>query len=596
MQITKQQLQTILDNAPPGVDKIGVIEGLYNRGVSVEGVDSYDAGQFIQTYKQSRTNTTLQQTVNSQEQDTNLGTGFTPTFESEEDDSIVVDFAKAIGNAPKSGYMLGKDVLTAVAHPVQTAKAITTLIKGASGNVAQNVLENTNFGQSIISKMNDYRIQTGKPELERDADGKFILPDTESSAVADKVGEYFRDRYGSWSNLRESLVEDPVGVLGDVATVGTGIGAGVRTVGTATRTSRLASAGQTIMRASDMLEPTTAITRGVGATGRAIGDTALGRAVGEAAPTAGRFAEGQVVRALDLTQGDVARIAEKTGNDVTDFITRNELFKETPEQIASALDTFREKQYKLVRDEVGKIDEIYFFEEVPQVRDSLNAIYNVVKDVPGLEESAAEVQKLLSQEAYSLSDIQRVKEILDENISIYNRLGDAKQTATARGLDNVRQQLRSFIEEEVSKATNGNTNIGQLNNDVSTAYELSSAIETRATRGLTRQQMSVFDGILGFSAAAAFDPLTAIGVVGLKKLAETPSFRISLAKILTATPIEDAIRWASEISTNKVSPATRQALSQIIEEARKQAELIESGSQVITETGEIMNANQSTQQ
>jgi hypothetical protein len=188
---------------------------------------------------------------------------------------------------------------------------------------------------------------------------------------------------------------------------------------------------------------------------------------------------------------------------------------------------------------------------------------------------------LIAKPNYTLNDVQRAKEILDANSSIFNRMGDARQTATAEGLANIRAELRSFIETEVKNNTG--VDIRPLNNDVATAVEIADAVETRATRGLTRQGLSVFDGILGFSAAAAFDPITAIGVVGLKKLSETPSFRIALARTLSATPIEDTTRWANEMASGKISPATKQSLSQIIETAKNNAVFIESGSQIIDE-------------
>jgi hypothetical protein len=227
---------------------------------------------------------------------------------------------------------------------------------------------------------------------------------------------------------------------------------------------------------------------------------------------------------------------------------------------------------------------VYNRADVPRVADALTTVQKSIDGVPGLENVLKEVNDLLGKDTYSLSDVQRAKEILDANSSIFNRMGDARQTATAEGLANIRGELRSFIETEVSKATNGATDIRQLNNDVATAVEIAEAVETRATRGLTRQSLSVFDGILGFSAAAAFDPVTAIGVVGLKKLSETPSFRIALARTLSATPIEDVTRWSNEISSGVISPATKQSLTQIIETARQNAQFIESGAQIVDET------------
>lgn len=590
MQLSKEKLQTIIDNAPEGSNKVDLIKGLYDRGYTVQGVDSYDAQKFFDQQETSRLRKQYGEAEaiqRAEQADNNLGTGFDPTFESAEDDAIAVDIAKTIGNVPKSGYMLGKDIWTAVSNPIQTAKAIKTLVEGASANVAQAALQNTEWGQNIVEKINESRIERGLPELERSEDGKLLMPETEASAVADQVGAYYRDRYGSWGNFRESLVEDPVGVLGDVSAVVSGGGAVIRGIGTAGKMSTLQRAGQTISRVGDALEPTTAITRGTNALARSAANTLPGRMIGEAAPTAGRFAEGEVVKALDLTQGDVARISQKTGNNVTDFVARNNLLKETPEQIVMALDDFNSQQYARVRNEVAKVTDVYQAADVPRVQQALTTVQETVGDLPGLEDVATEVNRLLGQNTYTLSDIQRVKEILDQNTNIYTRSGEARGVATAQGLANIRSELRSFIEDEVTRVTNGETDIARLNNDVATSRELTDAIELRETRGQTRQWNSVFDSLLGVGVyGATGDIPTAIAIVAGKKLAETPSFRIALARTLKATPVEDLNKWASEIASNNLSQETQAALRQVIQEAQQNAQFIEAGAQAVVETTE----------
>lgn len=570
MALTDEQFQALKNNLQKQKDELGEQE--------------YQS--FVSGVKQ--TNTTPLKTTSQVTQE-NLGTGFNPSFESQADDSVIKSVAKTVGNTPKSLYMLGKDVVTAVANPIDTAKAVGGLIKGTGGKIAEAGLEKTSFGQTLLEKMNEGRIARGLPELQRDASGKLQAQNTQEVELVNNLGKYVDARYGTWDNFKASAVEDPAGVLSDIATFASGVGFGVKQAGNLSRVNRVSQAGQVIQRAGDALEPVTAITRSTGAVANTLGNTTPGRIISEASPTPGRFVEGQVVKALDLTQGDVSRISQTTGNNVSDFITRNKLFRETPEEIALALDDFKGQQYTAVRDAVGQVGTTYNAGDVPRVQSALQTVQNTINDVPGLEDVASEVNRLLNQDTYTLSDVQRVKEILDKNTNIYNRLGDAKQTATAQGLDNIRKELRSFIEDEVSKATDGQVDIRALNNDVATSVELMNAIEARATRFATRQYNSVFDGILGFSAyAATGDPLTAVGIVVTKKLAETPSFRIALARTLSGQQAKDVARWADEIANNNISPQTRQSLLQIIEEAKKNAEYIEAGAQIIDETNEAM--------
>jgi hypothetical protein len=517
----------------------------------------------------------------------NLGTGFTPTFESNVDDSLVKSAAKTVGNTPKSLFQLGKDVFTAVTNPIDTAKTVVTLAKGVGGKAAEKTLEGTDIGQTILQKMSDVRVSRGLNPLQKDQTGRIQAQNTPEIEVANKVGDYFNARYGSLDNFKQAAVEDPAGVLSDIASIVSGVGAGVKATGVTARLGNVADIGQTIQRVGGTLEPVSAVTKSVGAGVGTVANTTLGRAVAEATPTGSRIAEGQVVKALDLTQGDVARIAQKTGNNITDFMVRNDVFKETPEQIAMALDDLKEVRMADVRTPIAQVKTIYKKTDIPRVADALTTVQQSIDGVPGLENTLKEVNTLLAKPNYTLNDVQRAKEILDANSSIFNRMGDARQTATAEGLANIRTELRAFIETEVKKNTG--VDIKPLNNDVATAVEISNAIENRLTRNQTRQVASVFDGILGFTAwGATGDPFIAAGIVLSKKLAETPSFRIALARTLSATPVEDISRWADEVSSGIISPETKQSLSQIIETAKRNAQFIESGSQVITEA---QNAN-----
>jgi len=524
------------------------------------------------------------------EADTNLGTGFKPSFESQSTDSLGSSALKTVGNVPKSLFTLGKDVVTAVANPIDTAKALGTAIKGAGGKVGEAALEETNIGQSILGKMNEFRANRGIEALPTNEDGVIQAAETPEVQVANAVGTYFEDRYGSLENAKESFVEDPAGVLADIASVVTGAGATVRATGQAGKISTIADAGSAITRAGQALEPTNVIGKAITAPVRAAGNSAPGRMIGESLATPTTIVQGQVVKALDLTQGDLQRISATTGNDVTEFITRNNLLKDTPEEIAFALDDVKANTMALVRNEVSAVDTVYKAAEVPRLQDGMRVILQGVDKVTGLEDEAAEIRRLLQQDDYSLSDVQRAKELIDANSSIYSRMGDVRSSSQAKGLDNVRKDLRAFIEDEVSKATDGATDIKKLNNDVSTSKAISDAIEARATRGQTRASGNVFNGILGFTAASAFSPEVGLAVFVGKKLSETPSFRIALARTLNATPAQDVKRISEAMVSNNLTPEVRASISQIVETAKTNMAPIESASQVVDETNQTIQS------
>ena len=99
---------------------------------------------------------------------------------------------QALSNAPKSFGNLVSGIYEAVTNPLQTGKAVLDLGAGA----LQNIL----------------------PEKLVQAVGE----DKGSRQVANQVGQFYKDRYGSTEGLKQTLAQDPVGALADVSTVLTG--------------------------------------------------------------------------------------------------------------------------------------------------------------------------------------------------------------------------------------------------------------------------------------------------------------------------------------------------------------------------------------
>lgn len=94
---------------------------------------------------------------------------------------------RAIKSIPSSAMQFAEDITAPIHSPVQTAKAL--------GNFALGGVQ------------------------------KLIPGEQENEKYADAVGDYFSNRYGSETGFKEAIATDPVGVLGDFATVLTGGGA-----------------------------------------------------------------------------------------------------------------------------------------------------------------------------------------------------------------------------------------------------------------------------------------------------------------------------------------------------------------------------------
>jgi len=512
--LTEEQVKTILDNAPKGADQDKLIEGLVNRGYTLQGLND--------------------QPEKSQESPS------AATFKATGNESLISGAAKAVGNIPSSGVNLAKNVIHAVANPLETA---------------------TNVGKTLVGGGEALGHAVGL------GDKTQIRP--EEQQFNDFLGA-LKERYGGLDNIKKTLIEDPVGAAADISALLSGGSTAAAKLG-------LADTATTLSKASQVAEPM----KLASTVKNMAKDSTVGKVLSDVSPTSYKIQQGQVVKALELTPGDLANITKKTQNDVTNFVVKNDLIKGTPEEVVHSLDELRKQRMAEVRGEIANVKTTYTPEQVPSFKKSLDLIASNLKDVSGLESQYAEVNALANKKVLSLEDIQRAKELVDENYDIYSASGDVKQGTQARGLDVMRKELRKTIEDEVTKNTNGQTNIQQLNNDVQTTKELQNAIEKRQNKGMSRQYITAFDLIAGTTGTAAFGPLAGVGLVVAKKIAESPAFRLKVAKLLSAQPIQYVKTLTKEMANKTLSESTRKTLSSILEEAQKNLPYIESGSNLM---------------
>jgi len=131
---------------------------------------------------------------------------------------------QAFKNFPRSAYELGKSTVEALTSPVETAKSMYSL------------------GSSVLGKLG---VTDANPEM------------------ANRVGQFYKDRYGSTDAAMQTFAKDPAGFLADVSTVLFGAGAALRA---APATARI---GERVTKAAAVVDPLTAATKGVKAAGGA---------------------------------------------------------------------------------------------------------------------------------------------------------------------------------------------------------------------------------------------------------------------------------------------------------------------------------------
>lgn len=148
---------------------------------------------------------------------------------------------EALTNLPSSVGGVLKGVGEAIASPVQTAKGLYNVGKGAIQNV-------TGLGD-----------------------------DKEAQQAASAVGDFYKQRYGSSEGLKEALATDPAGVLADASTVLTG-GAGL-----AAKVPMLAKGAAVAGKVGASIDPLVAALRAGSATVTGAGNVAkqvLGKTTG----------------------------------------------------------------------------------------------------------------------------------------------------------------------------------------------------------------------------------------------------------------------------------------------------------------------------
>jgi hypothetical protein len=164
---------------------------------------------------------------------------------------------EALKNAPGSAGDLISNLYTAVAHPLTTVNTIADVGAGALRNVAKNVLPGSVFNAVDSVQTPGFLGGDNGPAGRR------------ASNAANAVGEMLADRYGGWSNIKNTAATDPVGLAADVAGLLSGGGGALRTAG-----GTMGRVGETISTAGRAMDPVALMARGASAGVRGVANAA----------------------------------------------------------------------------------------------------------------------------------------------------------------------------------------------------------------------------------------------------------------------------------------------------------------------------------
>jgi len=413
------------------------------------------------------------------------------------------------------------------------------------------------------------------PQVEKLAQKEWAKPAFE--ALASGIEKYEEWKNSSELNSRTGEVLEGVVNITDLAGA-TGLGKITGKAAVKTGKEVIETAGKVAVKASEFAEPAIKVGKKVAK---------------EITPTRTGTINKQIVRALDLTQGDVSNIRLSTRNDVGEWVSNKNLIGGNKKDTIKNINDFVNTQYKNVRGEISKVENIYKTKDVPRVKESLKLLDEELTGILGQEKALKEVKNLLKQNDYKLIDVQRTKELLDKQFDLYKATGDVKAGQVKTGLANVRKELREFLEKEVKDNTGADISI--FNNDVATGMSISKLAEKRATRGLTRAGVSLSDlGVFGGGSLIG-TPLFGAAALVVKRILESSTMRLQLAKLLKSLPTKkieaiktkllkgDVPKEIKDIAEDFKTPAVGKTVPKTVSTLEQQAKKYKSADEFVEE-------------
>ena len=369
-------------------------------------------------------------------------------------------------NAPRSLYNLGKDVVTAVTSPIDTLTGLAELTMGVFQNLTPLDLQKS-FGAS-------------PDDVKR------------TKEMANAVGQFYKDRYGSIDGAKRAFAQDPAGVLADASTV-LGVGAvatpaklakttsGLKTAAAAVDPLNLAVKGSVAAtkfganRAADVL----GLMTGAGST--PIKEAAKAGVIGgERAKTFRQNIQGSVemTDALDAAKANLAKMQSdkqamyrsnmqviKNDATVLDFADVDSALAAAQKLVSykgqvkneAAAAKLAEAQKRV--DDWKTLDPAEF--HTPEGMDALKqSVGDILESIPFEQKAAraavgdvyAKIKKTISKQAPSYEKVMREYTLASENIREIERSLSLGKKAS---VDTAMRKLQSLTRDNV------NTNYGQ---------------------------------------------------------------------------------------------------------------------------------------
>jgi len=261
-----------------------------------------------------------------------------------------------------------------------------------------------------------------------------------------------------------------------------------------------------------------------------------------------KTAGSQMEKALNLNPTDIRKI-QSVGVNPSEWVLERG-FQGNQAKIADDVGEYWIQSKKTKDDLLATIKTQYQGDDISDARNALTQLKNTFVNVPGNELLVSQLDELLSKPSMSLTEMERVKSILDGEIEIFTAMGGVKSGAAKRGLSKIREGLKIRIENLAKQ--NGIENIAEINKETQIGFKVEEAIRKRLDVKGSNFEFGLRDAILGGAVTAGIDLGTGAAVIATKKVLESSKFRSWLANFLKSLPDTRKLEFTKAVEQHNI--------------------------------------------